>query len=135
MKSAPKTQRQGGMALIEVLVGMSILAIVLISAMRAISNDTDTQQAVMLRSLALVSADNQMNLLYIRREWPNLGTETTLCPQLNLPLICEERVTTSANPNFRRVDINVYIDDGSDPERRNKLAWLTGLVGNAARAL
>lgn len=135
MKSAPKTQRQGGMALIEVLVGMSILAIVLISAMRAISNDTDTQQAVMLRSLALVSADNQMNLLYIRREWPNLGTETTLCPQLNLPLICEERVTTSANPNFRRVDINVYIDNGSDPERRNKLAWLTGLVGNAARAL
>ena len=135
MNTASKTQRQRGMALIEVLVGMSILAIVLISAMRAISNDTDTQQAVMLRSLALVSADNQMSLLYIRREWPNLGTETTPCPQLNLPLICEERVTTSANPNFRRVDINVYIDDGSDPERRNKLAWLTGLVGNAARAL
>lgn len=135
MNTAPKTRRQRGMALIEVLVGMSILAIVLISAMRAISNDTETQQAVMLRSLALVSADNQMNMLYIRREWPNLGTETTPCPQLNLLLICEERVTTSANPNFRRVDINVYIDDGSDPERRNKLAWLTGLVGNAARAL
>ena len=135
MNAQYQNQHQRGMALIEVLVGMSILAIILITSMRAISSDTDTQQAVMLRSLALVSADNQMNLAYIRREWPNLGTETTPCPQLNLPLICEERVTTSANPNFRRIEINVYIDDGSDPERRNKLAWITGLIANAARVL
>lgn len=135
MNAIRNKQQQRGMALIEVLVGMSILAIVLLSAMRAISNDTDTQQAVMSRSLALISADNLMNTLYIRRDWPPLGTETTPCPQLNLPLVCEAKVTTSANPNFRRIDINVYLDDGSDPERRNKLAWLTGLAGNAARAM
>lgn len=127
--------RQRGMALIEVLVGMAILAIILISSMRAISNDTETQQAIMVRSLALISANNTMNTMYIQREWPMLGTETTPCPQLNVPLICEHRVSTSANPNFRRVDINVYLDDGSDPERRSKLAWLTGLIANDARAL
>ncbi len=133
----PRRQKpqQRGMALIEVLVGMAILAIILISSMRAISNDTDTQQAVMLRSLALISANNTMNTMYIQREWPMLGTETEPCPQLNFPLICEHRVSTSANPNFRRVDINVYLDDGSDPERRSKLAWLTGLIANDARAL
>ena len=126
---------QQGMALIEVLVGMTILAIVLLSAMRAISSDTDTQQAVMTRNLALISADNLMNTLYINREWPPLGTETTPCPQLNFPLVCEQRISSSANPNFRRVDINVYMDDGTNPDRRTKLAWLTGLIANAERAL
>ena len=59
-----KTQR--GMVLIEVLVGMAILAIVLITAMRALSSDTDTQQAIMTRSLALISADNTLNQLYMQ---------------------------------------------------------------------
>lgn len=135
MKVIAHHQPQRGMALIEVLVGMAILAIILLSAMRAISSDTDTQEAVMLRSLALISANNTMNTLYIQREWPMLGTETRPCPQLNLPLVCEQKVSSVTNPNFRRVDINVYLDDGSDLEKRTKLAWLTGLVANAAKAL
>lgn len=131
-----RTQRsQHGMALIEVLVGMAIMAIVLISAMRAISSDTDTQQAVMTRSLALISANNTMTTLYISQNWPSLGTEITPCPQLNYPFVCEQKVLSSANPNFRRVDINVYLDDGSDPEHRTKLAWLSGLIANAENAL
>ena len=126
---------QQGMALIEVLVGMAIMAIVLISAMRAISSDTDTQQAVMTRSLALISANNTMTALYISQSWPSLGTETIPCPQLNYPFVCEQKVLSSANPNFRRVDINVYLDNGSDPEHRTKLAWLSGLIANAENAL
>ena len=126
---------QQGMALIEVLVGMAIMAIVLISAMRAISSDTDTQQAVMTRSLALASANNMMTSLYISQNWPSLGAESTPCPQLNYPLICEQKVLSTTNPNFRRVDINVYLDDGSDPEHRTKLAWLSGLIPNAENAL
>lgn len=130
-----QTQPQKGMALIEVLVGMAIMAIVLLSAMRAISSDTDTQQAVMVRSLALISAQNTMNSLYINQDWPNLGIETNACPQLNYPLICEQKISNSSNPNLRRVDINVYLDDGSDADHRVKLAWLSGLIANAERAL
>lgn len=130
-----KRTDQQGMALIEVLVGMAIMAIILLGAMRAISSDTDTQQAVMTRSLALISANNTMNTLYISQNWPALGTETTPCPQLNYPFICELKVLSSANPNFRRVDINVYLDDGSDSEHRTKLAWLSGLIANAENAL
>lgn len=128
-------QTQKGMALIEVLVGMAIMAIVLLSAMRAIGSDTDTQQAVMVRSLALISAENTMNSLYISQDWPNLGTETIACPQLNYPLICEQKISNSTNPNLRRVDINVYLDDGTDIDHRVKLAWLSGLIANAERAL
>lgn len=130
-----QSQPQKGMALIEVLVGMAIMAIVLLSAMRAISSDTDTQQAVMVRSLALISAQNTMNSLYINQDWPNLGIETNACPQLNYPLICEQKISNSSNPNLRRVDINVYLDDGSDADHRVKLAWLSGLIANAERAL
>lgn len=131
----PIKRTQKGMALIEVLVGMAIMAIVLLSAMRAISSDTETQQAVMTRSLALVSANNTMTMVYISRNWPALGVENIPCPQLNYAFVCEQKVLGSANPNFRRVDISVYLDDGSDPERRTKLAWLSGLVANAENAL
>lgn len=127
-----RQSHQRGMALIEVLVGMAILAIVLIGALRALSSNTDTQQAVTTRNLALMSADNTMNELYMQRAWPEVGTRSTTCPQLNLPLVCEQRVSNSANPNFRRIDITVYLDDGAavSPENRTKLAWLTALLPN-----
>lgn len=123
---------QDGMALIEVLVGMAILAVVLIGTMRALSSNTESEQAISMRSLALMSADNTMNELYIQRVWPEAGTRATSCPQLNLPLVCEQRVSNSANPNFRRIDITVYLDDGSPiaSEKRTKLAWLTALLPN-----
>lgn len=127
-----RQSHQRGMALIEVLVGMAILSIVLIGALRALSSNTDTQQAVTTRNLALMSADNTMNELYMQRAWPEVGTRSTTCPQLNLPLVCEQRVSNSANPNFRRIDITVYLDDGAavSPENRTKLAWLTALLPN-----
>jgi general secretion pathway protein I len=120
------------MVLIEVLVGMAILAIVLIGAMRALGSNSDTQQAITIRTLALVSADNVLNELYMQRAWPDLGTRTIPCPQINLPLVCEQRVSNSANLNFRRIDITVYLDDNRAiaAENRTKLAWLTALLPN-----
>lgn len=128
-----KTQSRvnsAGMALIEVLVGMAILAIILISAVRALSSDTDTQQAVMTRNLALISADNMLNELYMQQAWPEVGTRSLPCPQANLPLVCEQKVSNSANPNFKRIDINVYLDDVTNSANRTKLAWLTTLLPN-----
>lgn len=131
MIPARKTPARG-LALIEVLVGMAILAIVLIGAMRALGVNTDTQQAVTTRSLALMSADNMMNELYMQYAWPTIGTRSAPCLQMNLPLVCEQRVSNSANPNFRRIDITVYLDEGTGiaPENRTKLAWLTALLPN-----
>jgi general secretion pathway protein I len=118
------------MALIEVLVGLAILAIVLIAAMRALSSDTETQQAVMARNLALLSADNTLNELYMQQAWPEIGTRSQPCPQANLPLLCEQKVSSSANPNFKRIDITVYLDNGALSDTRTKLAWLTTLLPN-----
>ncbi len=119
-----------GMALIEVLVGMAILAIVLIAAMRALSSNTDTLNAVTMRNLALTSADNTLNELYMQQAWPEVGTRVLPCPQFNLSLLCEQKVSNSANPNFKRIDITVYLDDASASDQRTKLAWLTALLPN-----
>lgn len=121
---------QQGVVLIEVLVGMAILAIVLITAMRALGSDTNTQQAVMTRSLALISADNMLNQLYMQNAWPEVGTRSSPCTQDNQALLCEQKVSNSSNPNFKRIDITVYLDDGAQPETRTKLAWLTALLPN-----
>lgn len=130
MSMAHSHKTQSGIVLIEVLVGMAILAIVLITAMRALSSDTDTQQAVMTRSLALISADNTLNQLYMQNAWPEVGTRSAPCPQGQVPLLCEQKVSNSSNPNFRRIDITVYADDSTSPEARTKLAWLTALLPN-----
>lgn len=130
MKRRMLRKAQHGVVLIEVLVGMTILAIVLITAMRALSSDTNTQQAVMARNLALISADNLLNQLYIQNAWPEVGTRSTPCPQGNQALLCEQKVSNSSNPNFKRIDITVYMDDGTSPETRTKLAWLTALLPN-----
>lgn len=128
--STKRATPESGMVLIEVLVGMAILAIVLITAMRALSSDTDTQQAVMTRSLALISADNTLNQLYMQNAWPEVGTRSTPCSQGSIELLCEQKVSNSSNPNFKRIDITVYADDGAPPEARTKLAWLTALLPN-----
>lgn len=130
MKRMTPRKAQQGVVLIEVLVGMAILAIVLITAMRALSSDTNTQQAVMTRSLALISADNMLNQLYMQNAWPEVGTRSSPCPQGNQALLCEQKVSNSSNPNFKRIDITVYMDDGASPETRTKLAWLTALLPN-----
>lgn len=130
MKRGYNNPVQVGMALIEVLVGMAILAIVLIAAMRALSSDTDTQHAVMTRNLALISADNTLNELYMQQAWPEVGTRASPCPQGTIALLCEQKVSNSANPNFKRIDITVYADDGTSQEARTKLAWLTALLPN-----
>lgn len=130
MSPNKSNKAQCGMVLIEVLVGMAILAIVLIAAMRALSSDTDTQQAVMTRNLALISADNTLNQLYMQNAWPEVGTRSAPCPQGQVPLLCEQKVSNSSNPNFKRIDITVYADDGMSPEARTKLAWLTALLPN-----
>ena len=71
-----------------------------------------------------------LNQMYMQNAWPEVGARSTPCPQGNLPLQCEQKVSNSANPNFKRIDITVYMDDGAASENRTKLAWLTALLPN-----
>lgn len=128
------SEHSQGFVLIEVLVGMAILAIAMISAMRAIGHSADTQFAVSQRTMALWSADNVLIDLRISRTWPDVGLTTFACPQAKHAFICQRRVIATPNPSFRRVEIAVYMSNSESGALTSgsRLAWLTTVIPNPA---
>jgi general secretion pathway protein I len=123
---------EGGFMLIEVLVGLAILSIALIAALRAISLGADTQLAVSQRTMAIWSADNALNEIRMKRIWPEIGTNTFSCPQASLLLVCQRKVSPMPNPNFRRVEVTVYLGNQANSSEINgpRLAWLVTITPN-----
>lgn len=118
--------------LIEVLVGLAILSIALIAALRAIALGADTQLAVSQRTMAIWSADNALNDIRMKRIWPEIGTNTFSCPQATLLLVCQRKVSPMPNPNFRRVEVTVYLGNQANSTEMNgpRLAWLVTITPN-----
>lgn len=127
-----KYQQKNGFALIEVLVGLTVLSIALLAGFRAIANGADTQLAISQRSLALWSADNLLMDLRMSKSWPEIGVSTITCPQASYMFVCQRRVLSTPNPSFRRVEVTVYLaNQGSaDAPSGPRLAWLTTVISN-----
>lgn len=123
---------ESGFILIEVLLGLAILSIALIAALRAISLGADTQLAVSQRTMAIWSADNALNDIRMKRIWPEIGTNTFSCPQATLLLVCQRKVSPMPNPNFRRVEVTVYLGNQANSSEINgpRLAWLVTITPN-----
>jgi len=123
---------QKGFVLIEVMVGLAIMGIVMISAMRAISHAADTQLAISQRTLAVLSADNFLVDIRANRSWPELGSNVIACPQLKHLFVCQSRVVETPNPLFRRIEITVYEGGSSNQSQKKavRLAWITTVVPN-----
>ena len=118
--------------LIEVLVGLAILSIALIAALRAIALGADTQLAVSQRTMAIWSADNELNEIRMKRIWPEIGASTFSCPQATLLLVCQRKVSPMPNPNFRRVEVTVYLGSQANSTEMYgpRLAWLVTVTPN-----
>jgi len=123
---------EAGFMLIEVLLGLAILSVALIAALRAISLGADTQLAVSQRTMAIWSADNVLNDIRMKRIWPEIGTNTFSCPQASLLLVCQRKVSPMPNPNFRRVEVTVYLGSQANNTEMNgpRLAWLVTVTPN-----
>jgi general secretion pathway protein I len=130
--SNQKLKAKNGFALIEVLVGLVVLSIALIAALRAVALSADTQFAVTQRTMALWSADNALNEIRMNRIWPEIGTSTFSCPQASLILVCQRKVSDMPNPSFRRVEITVFLANEANSTQVNgsRLAWLVTVVPN-----
>jgi general secretion pathway protein I len=130
--SKQKLKAKNGFALIEVLVGLVVLSIALIAALRAVALSADTQFAVTQRTMALWSADNALNEIRMNRIWPEIGTSTFSCPQATLILVCQRKVSDMPNPSFRRVEITVFLANEANSTQVNgsRLAWLVTVVPN-----
>lgn len=133
MKPAPRPRRHArGFTLIEVLVALTILAVALTAAMRAMGSMIEAGASLQQRMLAGWSADNQLTLLRLGKTWPEPGTRGLPCPQGGLALYCELTVSSTPNPAFRRVEVAVY---PSATDRGVRLAWLVTVVPNETRNL
>lgn len=121
-----------GFSLIEVLIGLAILAIALISGIKALSQTVLTQSVVQQQYLAMLSANDTLNKIYLQKIWPEFTVQRTNCTQLNLPLVCVRSSFATPNPLFRRVEIEVYAASPDDPTQvqGQRLAKLTTVVFN-----
>lgn len=97
-----------GFTLIEVLVALTIVAIALMASLRAVGSITASSQELRSRTLAQWSAENRLTEIRVRNEFPAVGRRNFPCPQGDLVLVCQEDVYTTANPNFRRIEIQVF---------------------------
>jgi general secretion pathway protein I len=99
--------RSSGFTLIEVLIALTIVAIGLGAALRASSLGSDGVTVYRRMLLAGWVAENQAAERAARRDWPGTGAsnqETTLGGER---FVLREQIKATANPRFRRVDIEV----------------------------
>jgi general secretion pathway protein I len=134
-KTIPSEMKQtgnSGFTLIEVLIGLAILAIALTSGIKAMSQSAQTQISIQERYLALWSANNALNEMVFTKEWPEIGSTTFACPQLNENFICKKTVFATPNPILKRIEISVYSQStiASGVTSGSKLAILTTIINN-----
>ncbi len=97
-----------GFTLVEILVALTIVAIALMASIRAVGSLTTSASDMRSRTLAQWSAENRLSQIRVQREYPPVARRNFDCSQGDLPLRCQEDVFSTPNPNFRRVEIQVY---------------------------
>lgn len=99
--------RQRGFTLLEILVALAILATGLAAAIRADAAATQHAGALRQRLQAQWVAENHLAELRARRLWPEPGESSgeTRMGQENFHW--RQKVSATANINFRRVEISV----------------------------
>ncbi len=117
---------QQGFTLIEILVALVVVSISLIAALGAVGTLTDSAGSLRLRSAALWSAENRLATIRVENIWPNPGKRSFECSQAGIKLRCQEEVLATPNPFFRRIEIDVFEDNGGN----FRLAHLTGFATN-----
>jgi len=119
--------KPAGFTLIEVLVALAIVAIALMSALRAAGQGTSNVGELRSRLLAGWVAENMLAEHRARRDWLPLGIQRGTGRQGGLDFTWREEVITTPNPSFRRVDIRVF----ATAEESHSLAHLAGFVVNS----
>jgi general secretion pathway protein I len=97
-----------GFTLIEILVALTIVAITLAAGFRAAQVlNTGAQRAEEVAQ-AQWCADNQLTQIKLSKQFPDVGGSEFQCTQLGRSYAGRMRVQITPNPNFRRVDVQVF---------------------------
>lgn len=119
-----------GFTLVEVMVALLVVGIALTIATQAATSIAQSMYELRQRSYAGWSAQNRVNELQMQRVWPVLGTRQFPCPQGDYDFLCEEEVTATANPYFRRIEVRVYAKTADGKSTGNALTALIAYLDN-----
>ncbi len=103
---------QRGFTLIEVLVAVAIVAVALGAGIKAAGALTNNAQRLGDVTAAQWCADNQLSGLKLARQFPDIGDADFACEELGRSYTGKLLVRPTPNPNFRRVDAQVFDDAG-----------------------
>ncbi len=97
-----------GFTLIEVLVGVAIVAVTLGAGIRAAGALTNNTQRLTDVTAAQWCADNQLVGLKLTKQFPSVGDGDFVCEELGRAYRGKLVTRPTPNPNFRRVDVQLF---------------------------
>lgn len=102
-----RAQHPLGLTLVEVLVALSIAAIALLAAGRAVHSSVAAAERQRTVSLAQLCAHNALSDLRLSAVYPATGVSTHTCTQLGLSMQVQLLIDPTANPSLHRVQARV----------------------------
>jgi general secretion pathway protein I len=100
-----------GFTLVEVLVALAIVAIALLAGTQAASTLTRNAQRQSDIVLAQLCAENELVKARLSRQMPSVGDSTEPCEQAGRQFSVNVIVRPTPNPQFRRIDAQVFDAD------------------------
>ena len=114
-----------GFTLIEVLVGMAIIAVTLAAASRAAGHAIETSNEMKRRVIADLVAQNRLEMHKARHDWLAPGKLTGEETQASIRMIWKEAITDTPNPAFRKIEVEVFAAENPDYQLRRLVGFLT----------
>ncbi len=94
------------------MVALAIVAITLATGMKAASALGNNAQRMTDVTAAQWCAENQLVGLKLARQFPGIGDSDFGCEQMGRAFVGKMAVRPTPNPNFRRIDAQVFTDTG-----------------------
>lgn len=117
--------KQIGFTLIEVLVGMAIIAVSLAAASRAAGHAIETSNTLKRRVISDIVAENHLELHKAQHDWLTPGKATGQEAQAGMVMVWKESVTETPNPAFRKIVVEVSAAEEPDYQLRRLVGFLT----------
>lgn len=118
-------RKQIGFTLIEVLVGMAIIAITLAAASRSAVHAIEISTELKHRIIADLIAQNHLEMHKARHDWLTPGKLSGVETQAGIHMTWKETITDTPNPAFRKIVVEVFLDNDKNYQLRRLVGFLT----------